>query len=274
MIFLNDIISIKSLELYGYHGTFEQEKILGQKYLLDLDIEIGDSFFSINDDLSKTVDYSELIKFIREYFENNKRDLLETISNEIVFEIFNKFSNVIQVNLELLKPACHVGIGFKGMKICVNRRIHKVYLSLGSNLGNREENLMSAYKLLEENNIKIIKKSNIIETEPYGDVPQDKFLNSVIEVSTLLRPRELMCLLWDIEKKLKRERKIRWGPRTIDLDILLYDKDIIVEDDVVIPHYDMHNREFVLLPLCEINRFSYNPRLKKFTFEMLNDLKK
>ena len=159
------------------------------------------------------------------------------------------------------------------MSICVNRKVHKVYIALGSNLGNKEENLNNAYSLLEENNIKITKKSEIIETKPYGGVPQDNFLNSVIEVSTLLNPVELMNTLLDIEKKLKRERVIRWGPRTIDLDILLYDNEIVNEDNVIIPHYDMHNREFVLESLCEINKFSYHPRLRKFSFELLDELK-
>ena len=82
-----------------------------------------------------------------------------------------------------------------------------------------------------------------------------------------------MNVLLDIEKKLKRERVIKWGPRTIDLDILLYDNEIINEDNVIIPHYDMHNREFVLESLCEINKFSYHPRLRKFSFELLDELK-
>lgn len=270
---MNDFIKIESLEIYGYHGTFVEEKRIGQKYILDLTMKVNNSFYEICEDLNKTVDYSELIKFIREYFVSNKRDLLETISNELVFEIFKRYENLEEVNLEILKPGIHVSVGFEGMKVCVNRKKHKVYISLGSNLGNREENLENAYKLLEDNGIKIMKKSKIIETEPYGDVPQENFLNSVIEVNTLLRPRELMNLLLNIEKQLKRERKIRWGPRTIDLDILLYDNEIIIEDNVIIPHYDMHNREFVLSPLCEINKFSYNPRLGKFSFEMLRELR-
>lgn len=270
---LSESINIKSLEVFGYHGIFNEEKILGQKYIVDLSLKIKDSFHVLNNDLNKTVDYSKLIEFIREYFKNNKRDLLETICDEIIFEIFNRFSNVWEVNLEILKPAHHVSIGFCGMSVSTHRKVHKVYIALGSNLGNREENINSAYNLLEECGIKIIKKSSVIETEPYGDVPQDKFLNSVIEVNTILTPRELMDTLLNIEKELKRERIIRWGPRTIDLDILLYDDEIINEENVIIPHYDMHNREFVLESLCEINKFSYHPRLRKFSFEMMNDLK-
>lgn len=270
---MGDVIKIKSLEVFGYNGTFNEEKVLGQKYCLDIELKINKSFRDMKDDLNNTVDYSKLILFIREYFENNKFNLVETIANEIIFKLFQEFSNVIEISLEIFKPAYHVSIGFKGMSVCIKRKIHKVYIALGSNMGDREDNINKAYELLESNNIKILKKSKIIETQPYGGVPQDNFLNSVIEVSTIFNPNELMNTLLDIEKTLKRERVVRWGPRTIDLDILLYDNDIINEEIVVVPHYDMHNRKFVLESLCEINKFSYNPRICKFAFEMLNDLK-
>lgn len=270
---MNEVIKIESLEIFGYHGTFYEEKVLGQKYIVDLEIKLNESFHNLNDDFNKTVDYANLAEYVQEYFKVNKRDLLESIANDVVCEIFKKYDRIREVNLKILKPAYHVNGNFKGMRVYVSKKLHKVYLSLGSNLGDRKKNLNIAYKILEENNIKILNKSKIIETEPYGDVDQDKFLNSVIEVNTILNPNELMDLLLRIEEKLKRERKIKWGPRTIDLDILLYDNEIIVEDNLIIPHYDMHKRSFVLEPLCEINRFAYNPRFRKFAFEMLEDLK-
>lgn len=270
---MNEVIKIDSLEVFGYHGTFHEEKILGQKYIINLEIQINEFFNNLNDDLNKTVDYVSLVEFVREYFRINKRDLLESIASEVVCEIFKKFDKVKGVNLEILKPACHLNENFKGMRVCLSKKKHRVYLSLGSNLGDREKNLNSAYKILEENNIKILNKSKIIETEPYGGVVQDNFLNSVIEVDTILNPQELIGTLLSIEEKLKRDRKIKWGPRTIDLDILIYDNEIIVEDNLIIPHYDMHRRNFVLEPLCEINKFAYHPRIGKFAFEMLEDLK-
>lgn len=271
---MKEVINIEELEVFGYHGTFYEEKVLGQKYIINLEVKLNEYFSAIDDDLKKTIDYVSLVDFIKKFFEENKRDLLETISNDLLCELFNEFKSIKEAYLEILKPSYHINRNFKGMKVCNYKKLHKVYIALGSNLGDRRMNMDNACKLLEENNISIINKSKIIETEPYGDVEQDNFLNSVIEISTILNPFELINLLLKIEEELKRERIIRWGPRTIDLDILLYDNEIILGDDLIIPHYDMHNREFVLEPLCDINKFAYNPKLQKFAFEMLNDLKK
>ncbi len=270
---MNDFIKINSLEVFGYHGTIHEERKLGQKYYINLNVYPMKSFRDLREDICNTVDYSKLVVFVRKYFEKNARDLLETIAYEIVVKIFSKFQNIVKVDLEIFKPAYHVDVGFEGMSVFCSRSIHKVYISLGSNLGDREQNLNNAYEMIEQNDIVIVSKSKMIETDPYGNVPQGKFLNSVIECNTILTPYELMEVLLNVESKLKRERMIKWGPRTIDLDILLYDNEIINEDGIVIPHYDMQNRDFVLEPLCYINRFSYNPRLGKFAFEMLEDLK-
>ena len=270
---MNDIIKINSLEAFGYHGIYEEEKKLGQKYYIDIQIILDKTFNQIKDNLNNTVDYSILIKNIKDYFLNNKRDLLETIGNELVFYMFKEFKNISEIKLEIHKPAYHLSVGFEGLSVCISRKINKAYIALGSNLGDRKENLNNSCKILNERGIYVVKRSTTIETKPYGNVEQDNFLNEVIEVSTILNPIELMEELLDIEKVLKRERNIRWGPRTIDLDIILYGMEIINEEKVIIPHYDMHNRDFVLGPLCELNKFSYNPRLGKFAYEMLNDLK-
>lgn len=267
-------LSINDLEVFGYIGTFEEERKLGQIFKVNLEIKLENYFSEIGNDLSKTVDYSKLLEFIREYFQNNNGYLLESFGDNITREIFKNFNNIREIDLEIFKPACHVSIGFKGMSVKISRKVHKVYISLGSNLGDREGNLSSAVNLLKESNVRVKALSSIIETEPYGDVVQDKFLNQVIEVETILYPRELMDLLLGIEHILKRKRDIRWGPRTIDLDILLYDNDIINEENVIIPHYDMHNRYFVLSPLCEINKFAYHSRLNKYAYELLSRVDK
>jgi len=94
--------------------------------------------------------------------------------------------------------------------------------------------------------------SNIYETEPVGYTDQDDFLNGAVKISTRLTPVELLCVVQDIEKKLGRTRLVLWGPRTIDLDILLYNDQIIREKDLIIPHPELQNRRFVLLPLADI----------------------
>jgi len=128
----------------------------------------------------------------------------------------------------------------------------RVYLGIGSNLGNRKQNINKALALLEENKIKVKKVSHIIETEPVGGPKQDKFLNAALQAETILKPRQLLNKLKEIEKKLGRRRTTRFGPRTIDLDILLYDNLKVKTKDLTVPHLRMFEREFVLKPLNEI----------------------
>jgi len=127
------------------------------------------------------------------------------------------------------------------------------YIGLGSNLGNRQANINKAIEYLKSNSqIKIEKISSIIETEPQGGPPQGKFLNAVVKIKTSLAPQDLLRFLQDIEAKLGRTRLIRNGPRTIDLDILLYDNKVIDEPNLEVPHPRMFERDFVLKPLLEI----------------------
>ncbi|GMA70174.1 2-amino-4-hydroxy-6-hydroxymethyldihydropteridine diphosphokinase [Leuconostoc litchii] len=128
-----------------------------------------------------------------------------------------------------------------------------VYLSLGSNLGNRADNLKQAITLLQEkSNITVEAVSPIYETQPVGGVVQDDFYNVVARVDTSLNASALLVVLQDIEKTLKRVRIQHWGPRTIDLDILLFGNETWSTDNLTIPHREMANRLFVLTPLLDV----------------------
>ena len=130
---------------------------------------------------------------------------------------------------------------------------NKVYLSLGSNIGNRQEYIESAIELVgKREGIKILKKSGLYETSPVGYVEQDLFLNAVIKIETDFSEREILKIINKIENELDRKREIRWGPRTIDIDILILSDKKINETDLIIPHKEMLNRLFVLVPLIEI----------------------
>lgn len=125
-------------------------------------------------------------------------------------------------------------------------------MSIGSNVGDREGYLKSALNELTKNSVIIEKVSPIYETEPVGYKEQGKFLNAVVLAKTELMPHELLKAINIVEKKLGRERLIRWGPRTIDIDILLYGDVTINDDDLKIPHERMWERAFVLVPLNDI----------------------
>lgn len=129
----------------------------------------------------------------------------------------------------------------------------EVYLGLGSNEGNPEENLSQAIQYLSaEKEITLIKCSNIYETEPVGYTDQKKFLNMAVLLHTSLEPYQLLNRTKNIENILKRKRSIRWGPRTIDIDILLFGDYIINDDELTIPHKELINRAFALIPLKDI----------------------
>ena len=127
-----------------------------------------------------------------------------------------------------------------------------VYIGLGSNLGDREKNIKNAVRLLQNQHFVVDKISTMIETEPVGFLDQEKFLNAVLKGTTQLSPVDLLRQTQSIEKKLGRTKTIRNGPRTIDIDILLYDQEKISTPPLTIPHPRMWEREFVLGPLKEI----------------------
>jgi 2-amino-4-hydroxy-6-hydroxymethyldihydropteridine diphosphokinase len=134
-----------------------------------------------------------------------------------------------------------------------NVKLQKAYLGLGSNLGDKKANLDRAIELLNSSDgISVLKVSTYIDTAPVGFEEQPNFLNAAVEVETTLTPRKLLDAVLAIESIMGRKRTIRWGPRVIDIDILLYNDDNIEEAGLVVPHPRMMERRFVLEPLAEI----------------------
>jgi len=146
------------------------------------------------------------------------------------------------------------------------------YIGAGSNIGDRKGNLDNAINMLRKTSgIEVTAVSSYIDTAPVGYKEQPDFLNAALEIETYLTAYDLLGVCSGIERELKRERTIRWGPRTIDLDILLFG-DIIMEDELlVIPHPRMHEREFVLIPMCEIASEAIHPVLKKTVGELYEE---
>jgi len=137
--------------------------------------------------------------------------------------------------------------------------INQLFLSLGGNLGNTREIFEGAYPLIEKKIGKISVYSSIYQTEAWGPIPQADFLNQVILVSTTLAPQACLTEMLAIEKEFGRERKERWGPRTLDLDILYYSDVTIAEADLTVPHPRIAERKFILIPLVEIAPFYEDP---------------
>ncbi|ADY54588.1 2-amino-4-hydroxy-6-hydroxymethyldihydropteridine pyrophosphokinase [Syntrophobotulus glycolicus DSM 8271] len=129
----------------------------------------------------------------------------------------------------------------------------RAFLGLGSNLGDRRSYLKKAVRMLKERSgITMIQESGVYESEPWGELGQNKFLNQVIEIETSSRPEELLSQCQKIEAALGRERSVHWGPRTIDIDLLLLENVRIDSAHLKIPHPYLEQRNFVLIPLKEI----------------------
>jgi 2-amino-4-hydroxy-6-hydroxymethyldihydropteridine diphosphokinase len=129
------------------------------------------------------------------------------------------------------------------------------YLGLGSNLGDRLANLRRAAALLEtQDGLTVLRSSRVYETDPVAGPPQPEYLNAVLEAETSLSPRELLAACQRVEGALGRVRVERWGPRTMDVDVLTYDDETVDQPDLQIPHPRMHERGFVLVPLSELDR--------------------
>jgi 2-amino-4-hydroxy-6-hydroxymethyldihydropteridine diphosphokinase len=149
--------------------------------------------------------------------------------------------------------------------------INQLFLSLGGNLGNTREIFEGAYPLIEKKIGKIAVYSSIYQTEAWGPIPQADFLNQVILVSTSLAPQACLTEMLAIEKEFGRERKERWGPRTLDLDILYYSDVVIAEADLTVPHPRIAERKFILTPLVEIAPLFEDPVSRKSMMSLLEN---
>ena len=147
------------------------------------------------------------------------------------------------------------------------------FIALGSNIGNRYDNLTNAIKrLISYSEIHLVNYSSIYETDPVGYEDQDLFLNMVIEIQTGLSPMELLDLCLEVESELGRKREMRWGPRTIDLDILSFNQENIESEKLIVPHPRMLERAFVIIPLLEIHQNNQCSEIKKLLEASLEEL--
>ncbi|MBR1816602.1 MAG: 2-amino-4-hydroxy-6-hydroxymethyldihydropteridine diphosphokinase [Lachnospiraceae bacterium] len=269
-----DKIIIKDLEIFAYHGVYDEEKKRGQTFIITAELELDLRDAGMTDDLTKTVNYAQVCELISGVMLEEKYNLIEAAAENIANTILIKYDRIKSVRIVVGKPEAPIDMSFDTVCVDITRRKNIAYLGIGSNMGDKEGYLDYAVDQLNKDEyIRVNKISSYIETEPYGDVEQENFLNACLEIETLYSPTELLSVINDIEQSAGRKRIIHWGPRTLDIDILLYNKDIIMEENLKIPHADMTNREFVLEPLCEIAPFAYHPGYNKRIIELFDILK-
>lgn len=268
-----DEIRIEDLEVFANHGVFPEENVLGQKFLVSAVLYTDTRRAGRTDDLTASIHYGEVCAFIDRYLREHTFKLLERAAESLAEELLLNTQNLRKVRIEIKKPWAPVGLPLKTVSVSIEREWHDVIIALGSNMGDREGYLNGAVeKLNAVRGCRVKKVSDFIETLPYGVTDQADFLNGCLEMETLMYPHELLDELHRIEKEAGRERIIRWGPRTLDLDIIFYDDMILQDDDLCIPHVEMHKREFVLKPLCGIAPYKRHPVTGKTVREMLDEV--
>lgn len=268
-----DQIKITDLEVFANHGVFPEENKLGQKFLVSAVLYTDTRKAGKTDDLTASIHYGEVSTFITKYMKEHTYQLLERVAETLAEEMLKSISGLCKIDLEIKKPWAPVGLPLKTVSVKISREWHTTYIALGSNIGDSETYLNEAVeKIGQIPTCTVEKVSSYLVTEPYGVTDQPDFLNACLKLRTLLYPEELLKELNRIEKEAGRERIIHWGPRTLDLDILLYDDIVLEEDDLCIPHVEMHKRSFVLEPLAEIAPYKRHPVYGKTVREMLEEI--
>lgn len=247
------IIEIKGLHVFANHGVLEEEKRSGQEFIVDAKLYSNLCKPAFEDSINSSTNYASVCETISNYMKSRTFDLIEKVSYELTKEILITYPLVDEVDITLHKPNAPIELEFDDVMVNISNIWNRVYLSIGSNMGDKKEYIHTALCKLEDSKyIKNVRPSSLIETEPYGYVNQDKFINGAISLQTVFNPYELLSFLHEIENDCNRVREIHWGPRTLDLDIIFYNDLIMDDPELLIPHVDMANREFVLKPLMEL----------------------
>ena len=269
-----DEIRIDNLEVYAYHGVFPEENEKGQPFFVNLVLYADTRKAGQADELTLSTHYGEVCHFVTKWMQEHTCKLIETVAENIAKAVLLEFPLVEALDVEIRKPQAPIGLPFESVSVKIHRGWHKAYIAIGSNMGEKEKYSKDAIQgLADHEEILVSAESTLITTEPYGGVEQDVFLNGMVEIKTLLTPHELLDYLHELEQKAGRERILRWGPRTLDLDILFYENVLSDSKELMIPHPDMQNREFVLKPLAELCPYYVHPLLGKSVGQMLNELK-
>lgn len=268
-----DQIKIENLEVYAHHGVFQEEKEKGQKFYINATLEMDLRTAGKTDDLTASTHYGEVALLLHEKMTEKSYDLIERAAEVCAEAVLLKFPLVRNITLEIRKPEAPIPLPFESVSVVIHRGWKRAYVAIGSNMDDSREHLDGAVEALRaDSQIRVLKVASYIVTEPYGDVEQDDFLNSAVAIETLYSPEELLNRLHEIEADHGRERKIHWGPRTLDMDILLYEDVVMFTPNLTIPHMDMHNRAFVLWPMTEIAPYEKHPVLGQTMKQLLKQL--
>ncbi len=267
-----DWIKIDNLDIYAYHGVFPEETRLGQKFIISIALQVNTRAAGVKDDLNLSVSYADVAKAVVAWFIESPYALIESCAEMLARKILLSWHRVELVQVCVKKPWAPIGLPLETVSVSVERAWHKAFIALGANIGETEKTLTAAIADMACEELQVLKQSTFIKTKAVGYTDQADFLNGVVAVKTLYEADELLAILHMIEAKYGRTREVHWGPRTLDLDLLLYDNLITEEEPLVLPHPRMLERTFVLLPMCEIAPYAVHPLTKQRMVDALQAL--
>ena len=268
-----DYIKITGLKIFAHHGVLPEEKKNGQDFYINARLFYSMKQPGKTDDLNYAINYAQVCAFMTETFTAQSFDLIEAAAEHLCHAVLLEFSTLEKIELELCKPHAPIGLPFTDVSVNMTRQWHKTFVAVGSNMGDSGKLIAEGLKELEScPDIRGFKKSSLIVTKPYGPVEQPDFLNGCVSFETLLDPEELLVLLHEIEAHANRERKIHWGPRTLDLDLLFYDDQVLGTKRLIVPHPEIEKRSFVLVPMAQIAPWLRHPVSKSTIKQLLEEL--
>ncbi len=249
-----DRIVVTGIRGHGRHGVFDHERHDGQEFTVDVELEVATSTAARSDDLSDTVDYGAVAVAVHELIVGEPVDLVETLA-ERVADACLEFGPVSAVHVTVHKPHAPIPVPFDDVQLRITRRRppvrRPVALGLGSNLGDSAQTLQSALdELAAVPGLDLSAVSPVYRTAPVGGPEQSDYLNAVAVGTTTLAPLDLLAAMQAVEQDHHRERVVRWGPRTLDVDVLALGDLVVDEPALTVPHPRAHERAFVLVPWC------------------------
>ena len=249
-----DRIEVTGIRAWGHHGVLAQEKELGQEFSADITLWLSTGPAGRADALSRTVDYAEVAAAVHSEITTGSHDLVETLAERIAARVLTGPGAplVRRTDVVVHKPAAPVGLPVGDVQVAITRDAAPVpaVLALGTNLGDRQAHLARALELLSAApGLQIAWAGPVVETDPVGGPDgQGAFLNTAIGVETTLGPFDLLAVAQRLERDARRERGERWGPRTLDVDVITYGEHRSEDPELTLPHPRAHRRAFVLAP--------------------------
>lgn len=253
---MTDRITLTGLRGRGHHGVLPAERRDGQDFLVDVVLHLDARRAAATDDLADTVDYGSLATEVVAVVEGEPVDLIETLAVRIL-ELCVGRAGVQRAEVTVHKPQAPVTVPFDDVSVTVAGSApappRQAVMALGANLGDRFAALQGAVRALAaQEGLQVLAASGVYETAPVGGPEQPAYLNAVVRCETSLAPTGLLAAAHRVEAAYDRVRTVRWGPRTLDVDLVAVDGVTLASEALTLPHPRAYERAFVLLPWLEV----------------------